>query len=85
MGIFGASETTDGADKVVATGNHGTDEDGKKLQVAVDQDSGLEVGAVYKITFSDGTGFRGIVYTGNDGTLYDFAHGSATAFSPGAG
>jgi hypothetical protein len=81
MGMFGANKITGAGGNVVATGKDGNDDDPQTLQISIDQDNGLMVGAIYTITKPDGTGYQGIVYTGNDGdTIYDFNYGSATPF-----
>jgi hypothetical protein len=80
MGMFMASKITDGTDTLVATGTHGNDDQPSILQVAGVEDNGLQVGAVYTLTLSDGTGYRNITYTSKDGTLYNFDYQSADQF-----
>ena len=81
MGMFGTCEISDGNDRVVAKGHDGNDDQPSTLQVNVVEDNGLQKGAVYKLTLPDGTGYRGISYTGNDGdTCYDFHYQDADRF-----
>lgn len=80
MGMIGATNITDGNDTVVATGKDGNDDDNRVIQVVIDQDNGLQLGAVYKITMSDNTGYRGITYTGADGQLHEFDLQNAEKF-----
>jgi hypothetical protein len=85
MGMLGATRITDGNDNAVATGRDGNDDDATApgnplLMVMVDQDNGLQVGAVYKITMSDNTGWQGITYMGNDGTQWEFSLQNANKF-----
>jgi hypothetical protein len=78
--MIGATKISDGNDNVVATGKDGNDDDIRMIQVVIDQDNGLQVGAFYKITMSDGTGYRSICYTGTHDNLAEFDCQNATKF-----
>jgi hypothetical protein len=80
MPILRNWQITDGNDTVIATGNDGTDDDNKTIQVVVDQDNGLQLGAFYKITLGDGTGYRSICYKGPSAGFAEFAYETSNAF-----
>jgi hypothetical protein len=79
MTMLGQVTVTDGNGSVVATG-YGNYEYDPTIQVADVQDHGLQVGAYYTLTCSDGTGWQGLMFVNFDGDIANFDNSSAAGF-----
>ena len=79
MTMLGQVSVTDANGTVVATGT-GNYEYDPTIQVADVQDQGLQQGAYYTLTCSDGTGWQGLMFVSVDGNIANFDNSNAQAF-----
>jgi hypothetical protein len=79
MTMLGQVTVTDGNGNVVATGD-GNYEYDPTIQVANVQNQGLQQGAYYTLTCSDGTGWQGLMFVSLDGNIANFDNSAAQTF-----